>query len=260
MRLVVAFDTATDVTAVGLAAMQGSWGEAYSLLTEEAVDARRAALSRLAPSLKGLLEAAGHRVEDVHAVVVGIGPGSFTGVRIGVATAKGLAFGLGAPLFGASTLDAVAWRFSGHEGLLGVVGDAMRGEVYPMLYRCAEGRVERLGEHRVAKPEEAAEEFADGAGELVTLAGNGLAKYSEVFAEALGKRARFADEGLWHPSGGSLLAAAHADPGLAGAGEPGQVLPIYARLSDAEEAEAGRPIPSVLEREGGEACEPRGPS
>lgn len=249
MRLALAFDTATDALALAVAGLDGAWGGGYRLLMDETLEARREALSRLVPSIDRAFATTGHRIGDVRAVVVGVGPGSFTGVRIGVATAKGIAFGLGAPLFAASTLDAVAWRFSDEEGLLGVVGDAMRGEVYPMLYRLHSGRVERLGEHRVAKPEQAAEEMAEAAGdEVLLLAGDGLSKYSDVFGRTIGS-VTVAPRDLWNPSGASLLAAAHADLELAGPGDPAAVLPIYTRLSDAEETAAGRALPSRLDRE-----------
>lgn len=254
MRLALAFDTATDVTALALARLEGAWGEDYQLLAEMAEPSRRAALSKLAPSIGSVLRETGHAPSDIRALVVGVGPGSFTGVRIGVATAKGLAFGLGAPLFAAGTLDAVAWRFRDHEGLLGVVGDAMRGEVYPMLYRVSQGHAERLGEHRAVRPEEAAEDMASASEGPLLLAGDGLGRYADVFQRVLGSDAVIAPAELWHPSGSSLLAAAHSDAALAGSGNPADVLPIYTRLSDAEETAAGRAIPSVLdrkEREGG---------
>ena len=151
----------------------------------------------LLPRVAAEMEAAGRTVADIAEVVVGCGPGSFTGVRIGVATAKGVAAGLGVPLYGIGTLDAVAWRAllaarPSEGSLIGVVGDAMRGEVYPALFRVRGGRVERLGADRVAHPAEVAEAWArDVPGELL-LAGNGLRKYSETFRDALGVARRAA--------------------------------------------------------------------
>ena len=97
---------------------------------------RRQANVELVGSVQEVLKAAGLTMTDVDAVIAGRGPGSFTGVRIGVATAKGIACGSGLPLYGASALDAMAfsaWK-AGVRGTVGVVADAMRGEVYPGIY------------------------------------------------------------------------------------------------------------------------------
>ena len=144
---------------------------------------------------------------------------------------------------GVGTLDAIAWGFTGTDALLGVVGDAMRGEVYPALFRCAGGRVSRLAADRVARPGEAAAEWA-ALGESVLLAGNGLRKHGEAFSAALGANARFADEELWrpHPRGlfDAYLALDEGERGEAAPKDPGTLLPVYTRLSDAEENEAAR--------------------
>ncbi len=235
MRRVLAFDTATEAVAIGIGALPDDPGAQAEVLGTLDLLAPRSASEKLLPSVTRLLGALGIGPEDIDAVVVGRGPGSFTGVRIGVATAKGVARGLGVPLIGVGTLDAVAMRFAGHEGLVGIVGDAMRQEVYPALFRCAGGRVERLSRDRVAKPADAACGWAAELSEAVLLAGNGLAKYEAVFSSLLGSRARVAPRDAWHPGGAGLIAAAHAEalPG----DDPGAVLPVYTRLSDAEEAE-----------------------
>ena len=242
--LVLAFDTATEACAIGLGAREGL---ELAVVAVRDFDAPRAAMSGLLPAVRALLAEAGVPIRDVAEVVVGRGPGSFTGVRIGVATAKGLAHGLGASLFGVGTLDAVAWRFAGrYEGLLGVVGDAMRGEVYPALFdvgRDADGRtfVRRHGDDRVAKPHVAADEWAAEIEGPLLLTGNGLAKYADVFTAALGERASLSENDLWAPSGAGLLSAYAAALRArdAGDGDAAAVLPIYTRLSDAEEAERG---------------------
>ncbi|MGV8082213.1 MAG: tRNA (adenosine(37)-N6)-threonylcarbamoyltransferase complex dimerization subunit type 1 TsaB [Coriobacteriia bacterium] len=238
--LCLAFDTATEVTAVGLA-----WRTTSALRPFAAaeVDARRAAMSRLLPMAESVLSANAVSIRDVSAIVVGRGPGSFTGVRIGVATAKGLAHGLGVPLYGVGTLEAIAWRVAaaGREGLLGVVGDAMRGEVYPALFRLEGGRAKRLTADTVAKPDAVVAEWA-GLDEGLLLAGNGLRKYGARFGEGLGERAVVTEPELWAPSGEGLFSAfAQAlKAGEEGSGDPGEVLPVYTRLSDAEENELAR--------------------
>jgi len=235
MTLCLAFDTSTEEVAVGLGLVRDA---GVHLIGETNIDVPRASLTHLVPAILRLLQSADLAIGDVRAVVVGRGPGSFTGVRIGVSAAKGVAQGLGAPLYGVNTLDAIAERFAGREGLVGVLGDAMRREVYPGLYRLSDGGVERLTPDAVAAPSVVAREWA-ALGEPVLLAGNALRKYADVFREALGDAGLIAPEALWTPTGESLLMASWRDrmAGRLGDGVPATVLPVYTRLSDAEEAE-----------------------
>ena len=237
-KLLLALDTATEVTTVGLAWLSD---EGVTMFAGSVVDAPRAAMSRVLPTTSSLLSAHGLSIRDVDEVIVGHGPGSFTGVRIGVATAKGLAHGLGMPLYAVGTLDAVAWGFSADTALLGVVGDAMRGEVYPALFRCGRGHVARITPDRVAKPAQVAEEWAR-LREPLVLVGNGLRKHGAVLTDALGSMATVADEERWPPYARGLFGAYAAAlmAGELGTGDPGAVLPVYTRLSDAEENEALR--------------------
>jgi N6-L-threonylcarbamoyladenine synthase len=241
-RTIIAIDTATEALALGVSRMDGS---ELSLIADLSELAPRQANSRALPALAGLLERARVPLDRVDAVVVGRGPGSFTGVRIGVSAAKGLAHGLGVPLWGVGTLDAIAGRSRAHEGLLGVVGDAMRGEVYPALFRCEGDRAERLTPDAVADPGMAASGWK-AVGEPILLAGNGLAKYEDVFLGVLGEAATIAPRDLWWPSGEGLMRAFGAlDPAYRDAEpSPGDVLPIYTRLSDAEENERARGGPA----------------
>ena len=174
---------------------------------------------------------------DVEQIVVGRGPGSFTGVRIGISTAKGMALGANIPLLGASTLDACAWRAwaAGTRGLVGVVGDAMRGEVYPALYTVDDAGAHRMFEReRVVKAAAAFDTWREMPDWThVQLTGDGLVRYSKLLAED--ERARCLDRDLWWPTGESLLMA-----GATGNGDPASMFPIYTRLSDAEENERKR--------------------
>ena len=245
--LVLALDTSTDMLACAVA----RWApeapapaERVRVLAAGDHLCRRQANVELMQTVLCALERAGYTMADVDAVLVGRGPGSFTGVRIGIATAKGIACGLGRALYGVSTLDAVAWGVwaAGVRGLVGVVGDAMRREVYPGLYRVGKDGPERLFEvERVVKaPEVVAEWAARADAAEITLAGDGLRKYRAQFEEA--GFARFAPEDAWYPTGEGLLqaACASAGSGALGAGDPALVLPVYTRLSDAEENEAKR--------------------
>lgn len=239
-ELVLAFDTASEQVAIALGERDG---ERVTHLDSADFEASRRALGELLPAARDLLAGNGRTPRDLSAIVVGRGPGSFTGVRIGVATAKGLAHGLGVPLWGVGTLDAVAWRSSAYQGLFGVLGDAMRKEVYPALFRCEGGRVRRLEPDTVAQPAAVAARWSV-LDEPLLVTGNGLAKYGELFDRPADHMTLAAPE-MWTPSGAGLLAAWEdaIRRGDLGDGTPGGLLPIYTRLSDAEENErlrAGR--------------------
>lgn len=98
----------------------------------------------LMPQVESLLEIAGLTPADMDLIAVANGPGSFTGVRIGVSCASGLALGTDKPAIGISTLEAMAWGASYHEGLVCPVMDARRNEVYTALFRVEKGRPTRL--------------------------------------------------------------------------------------------------------------------
>jgi len=96
------------------------------------------------PMVRDMLKTAGRDVSDLDAIAVAVGPGSFTGLRIGVAAAKGLAWGLDLPCIPVSTLEAMASQLIGTEGLICCAMDARRGQVYNALFAAKEGILTRL--------------------------------------------------------------------------------------------------------------------
>ena len=240
--LVLALDTSTDMLACAVARVDNG---AVDVLAAGDHLCRRRANVELVGTCQDALAAAGLKMADVDVVLVGRGPGSFTGVRIGIATAKGLACGAGVGLYGTSALDAMAqtaW-LAGTRGRLAVVADAMRGEVYPGIYE-----LDEKGAHRtftaesVVKADACVAELAAraDAGEL-TLSGNGLLKYAEKFAAAGFGANRCTAQDAWWPTGEGLVrAAVEAGVFAEQNGDPALVLPIYTRLSDAEENERTR--------------------
>ena len=247
---VLAFDTANEVIAMGLGRLDARERAVEPVATLE-VEARRASNTQLLPRVDALLRDAGISRGQLACVCVGRGPGSFTGVRIAMATAKGIAQALGVALVGVSSLDAVAWHAwaAGTRGAMAVVADAMRREVYPVRYALDNAGVQRLEADRVVKAQVAVEELAgeggaagaDGAAAgALSLTGDGLKKYAELFAPA----GALLPEELWAPTGAGLLLALRAawraggaDPFDAARHNPGFLLPVYTRLSDAEENE-----------------------
>jgi N6-L-threonylcarbamoyladenine synthase len=211
----------------------------------------------LLPAISALFAAHTLHREHLSCVVCGLGPGSFTGVRIAVATAKGIARGLRIPLFGVSTLDALAWGawLTGVRGSLGVVADAMRGEVYPARFELTDAGLTRLDPHTVAVASEVAARW-QATGDTLFLIGDGLKKYADLFIPP--DTFILGDTSLWTPTGAALLRAFDdaCSQGRAGTGEAGTLLPIYTRLSDAEENERARLVSGGQIAQGAEVAVP----
>ncbi len=234
---VLAFDTSNEVIAIGLGKLKLT-DHAVEILDEAKIAAHRASNTQLIPQIDSLLQE--HQIApcDLACICVGRGPGSFTGVRIAMATAKGIACALGLPLIGVSTLDAIAWQacMQGVQGSLLVVGDAMRKEVYPAYFTLDSAGVQRTSPDSVIK----AEEFSYKSIGADHVTGDALAKYGDLL-EGLGAPL---PEALHTPTGAGLLLALQdawrrgaADPLDAHRHDPALLLPVYTRLSDAEENE-----------------------
>ena len=262
-RCVLAFDTANEVIALGVGVLDTET-KTIRCIHSEVIEAHRASNTQLIPSIDRVLSQYGITRAQVSCVVCGRGPGSFTGVRIALATAKGIAHALGVALVGVSTLDAIAWgaQVAGVRGTGAVVADAMRREVYPVRFRLSDGGVERLDADAVVKAQVAAERLSSagtgGAGAVSAAAvgaegacagdgcsldfvtGDALRKYRELFEPV----APALDQEFWTPSGKGLLLCAQSlwmqgkiDPFDAARHNPSFTLPVYTRLSDAEENE-----------------------
>jgi tRNA threonylcarbamoyladenosine biosynthesis protein TsaB len=127
--IILALDTATEKGSLAL--MEGG-----RLLGERSLESQGAYLTRLLPGIEALLRDTGKRRADLGAVAVSVGPGNFTGLRIGVATAKTLAWSLGCPLVPVPTMEALAAQLPRQAQSIGVVMDAKRNEVFWGLFRC----------------------------------------------------------------------------------------------------------------------------
>lgn len=236
--IVVAFDTANEMIAVGVGRLNRA-ERRIDILASHEEEAFRASNTKLIACIESALSAARQARENIACVVCGRGPGSFTGVRICLATAKGMALGLGVPLYGVSTADAQAWNLwhNGVRGSVVVLGDAMRKEVYPVRYGINETGVQRRNADIVMKAADIPAWL--GASDQV-ISGDALKKYGDEFQTC----GTMTASSWWYPTGTGLLLAAQAawqegafDPDDVMQGNPGAVLPVYTRLSDAEEHE-----------------------
>ena len=182
----------------------------------------------LLPMAEDLLKNTSLRLADVDAIAVAHGPGSFTGIRIGVSTVKGLCWGAEKPCIGVSTLEAMAWHGLAAGGVICPVMDARRAQVYNALFRIEDGRPLRLCPDRAISLEELADELRV-LGESVFLVGDG-AELTKAFLDAQGLPCRLApDDLVWQDAWGVAMAAQGRQP-VSGA----ELLPVYLRLSQAE--------------------------
>ena len=182
----------------------------------------------LLPMGEDMLKNAELTLGDVDLIAVAHGPGSFTGVRIGVSMVKGLAWAADKPCVGVSTLEAMAWHGLAAGGLICPVMDARRSQVYNALFRMEDGRPVRLTEDRPIALTELAEELR-AYKERVFLVGDG-AELSFRTLSALSLPCDLAPENLRMQSAwGVAMAAMDKEPGSADS-----LLPVYLRLSQAE--------------------------
>jgi tRNA threonylcarbamoyladenosine biosynthesis protein TsaB len=186
MPLILAFDTSTPCARVAVLSPEGD-GRA----TAEKVAARHS--SNLLRLCDEVLRATGVAVSDLAAIACGAGPGSFTGLRVGLAVAKGLALADRIPLVLVSSLDALAADLAslGEAGLVLPCIDAGKGQVYGRLYRVAGGATVPISTDDFAlSPEDLCRLVqAQAAGAAVLTGGNGADRYLEVFRALLGPEA-----------------------------------------------------------------------
>lgn len=182
----------------------------------------------LLPMAEDMLRNAGLSLGDVELLAVAQGPGSFTGIRIGVSMVKGLAWAGDKPCVGVSTLEAMAWHGLAAGGYVCPVMDARRAQVYNALFEIRGGRPVRLSDDRPKALSELADEVR-ALGAPVFLVGDGSAITGAYLTEH-GIEHRVAPENLvWQSAWGVAMAAADKTPGTADS-----LLPVYLRLSQAE--------------------------
>lgn len=192
----------------------------------------------LTPAIEFTCKQARIELSEISVVAVDLGPGLFTGLRVGVAAAKAMAHALRVPMIGVPSLDLLAFPVRYSPKLIVAAIDARRGELFYATYRQVPGGIQRLGPHQVGSPDDLASELL-AAGEDCLLVGDGAIRYREVF-EGL-KRIEIAEEGLAHPSASSLVMLAHAKALREEWVKPWDLQPLYLRKPDAEIGWATRP-------------------
>jgi tRNA threonylcarbamoyladenosine biosynthesis protein TsaB len=227
--LVLALDTSTVIASVAVA-------EARALLAEIDGPAEAKHGETLLSVIEAALARAGAALAQVDLLAVGIGPGSFTGVRVGLATAKGLALATGKPLVGIVSLRAMGRGGVKTGELIAPVLDAYRDEVYSALYQLGtDGKlVEKLPPLNQT-PEKAVERIGVVTGPCaVKLCGTGVRRYSECFTSRLGSALRWAEPRYDTPRASALAYEAILAFEEHGSSDLVSLEPLYLRPSDAQ--------------------------
>lgn len=162
--------------------------------------------SRRLLSMAGALfpDQAGFNISEVDAIVAARGPGSFTGLRIGISAALGLSMALSRPAAGVSTLDGIGYRFSMADVPVCAMMDARRGQVYCAVYRFDRGRLKEKTKDRVCAPDQAVAMVQQ---TDAVFAGSGVPVYESEIQKISQGRARFAPQSM-HPVSAAALAMA----------------------------------------------------
>ena len=228
---ILAFETSAKAASVALMEKGKLLGEAYQNtgLTHS---------QTLMVMAEDLLKTCNLTPKDVEAVAVAAGPGSFTGVRIGVAAAKGFAWGGELPCYGVSTLEAMARNLGAHQGYVVPAMDARRSQVYTAIFHAEKGALTRIEEDMAISLEELKEKIKN-YGEPVFLVGDGaLLCYNTLLEEVPGLV--LPPEHRMHQRAAGVALAAQV---MMDAGDPGngaELTPNYLRLSQAERERAAR--------------------
>lgn len=221
-----------NILAIDTASLAGSvalWQD-NQLLAESLLNVRSTHSERLLGQIDHLLVSTGLNVGDLHLIAVVHGPGSFTGLRVGLATAKGLATGAGLPTVGLSTLEVLAMNLPFCPYPVCAFLDARKKEVYSCLYETDSGYPEPLDKEKVLSPEKT---LADLNGE-VALVGSGVGLYRELIDTTLGERAKLPPEMVHQPRAAAAAVLARRKFAAGQAIPPARLAPCYIRPSDAD--------------------------
>ena len=228
---ILAFETSAKAGSVAL------W-EDHRLVAESYQNTGLTHSQTVMAMARDLLKSCGVTAQQVDAVAVAAGPGSFTGVRIGVAAAKGFAWGGEKPCYGVSTLEAMALGLGIHSGYVLPVMDARRSQVYTALFYAENGCLRRITEDRAIALSQLEEEIKD-LKEPIFLVGDGSELCYRTLGPAVSRLVLPPEHRMHQRAVGVALAAQK----LIEAGDPGNgaaLTPNYLRLSQAERERLAR--------------------
>ena len=221
--LVLALDTSTSRGSLALVASD-------RLLAEYTLESPASYLNRLLVGIDHLMQETGKTIQDVNLIVVSQGPGNFTGLRLGLATAKGLALAIGSPIIAVNTLDALAANFPYASLPVCSVFDAKKHEIYAAFYHCQATAGQLVGDYLLLPPEALSARIL----EPTLIVGPGLERYASLFQELLGELAVLPPPEFRHIRAGVLARLGMQQFAAGRIPDLDKLTPFYLRSADAE--------------------------
>ncbi len=223
---ILAIDTSSMVASAAVTDQE-------KLVAEYIINHKKTHSEQLMPIIEQVLESCNISIREIDAIAVSSGPGSFTGLRIGAATAKGLAHVINKKVIGISTLDGLAFNLPYCQGIICPIMDARRNQVYTALYKWDQGNFYKIKPHCAIALSELIEELK-AEEEMVVFLGDGVPVHRQLLREQLGHRARFAPRNADRQRASSIAVLA-AQALERGEGQSGDTfVPFYLRKSQAE--------------------------
>ena len=228
--LILALDSTALVGSVALC-------EDDRLLGEFTVNTGHTHSETLLPMVDAVLKTCGKTIQDIDLFACTAGPGSFTGVRIGASTIKGLAYGKGKPCLGVSTPEALAYNAEAFDGVICPVMDARRAQVYNALFSSDGVQLTRLCDDRALAIQALGDELSD-YNRKVYLVGDGAKLVYASLADRLNGRLILLPERIRYQSGYAVAQCARRAYGQGLRGTDADLAPVYLRPSQAERTRA----------------------
>jgi tRNA threonylcarbamoyladenosine biosynthesis protein TsaB len=221
---ILAVETSTMLG--GIAVMDDSAG----LITEVRLNVKATHSERLMTAIDHALKQSGLTLQDIDVFGVATGPGSFTGLRIGLSTVKGFSYATGKPVVSIPTLEAFAWNFPFSRHPVCVMLDARKKEVYAAVFEWKDSGFERIIDERSVRPAE----LLDSLKETVIFSGEGSLLYKQIIVDKAGENALFAPPQCMLPSPANVAYLGIRKALNKEFSDPVSLVPSYIRRSEAE--------------------------
>lgn len=221
---ILAVETSTMLG--GVAVMDESGG----LILESRLNVKIAHSERLMTEIDHALKQAGMKISEIDVFGIAIGPGSFTGLRIGLSTVKGFSYATGKPIVSVPTLEAFAWNFPYSPYPVCTMFDARKKEVYAAVFRWRDGGFEKIVNERSVKPSDLLKALEG----PVIFAGEGALLYRQAIIEIVGGNALFPPPQCMVPSPSNVAYLGLKKAMGGDFSEPVSLVPFYIRKSEAE--------------------------